>query len=106
MTDSLHSDGLIKFLARRNIIDPDHKLTFVGHVVLTSSVLLFTGVSYGCLLFFGTFWEGEWLHKEVDIPNVVKQVEVFNKQTLKADDRQQIRIVEQLNTINDLKARH
>jgi hypothetical protein len=106
MTDSSHSDGLIKLLARRNIIDPDHKLTFAGHVVLTSSLLLFTGIIYICMLHLSTVWASEWLHKEVETPPKVQPAELFNKETLNLEDRQQIRLVEQLDTINDLKARH
>lgn len=106
MNDSSHSDGLIKLLTRRNIIDPDRKLTFVGHVALTSSILVFTIIAYIFGLCLSTFWEGEWLRKEIETPPPVKQVELFNKQTLNPEDRQQLRLVEQLNTINDLKARH
>ncbi len=106
MTDSAHSDGLIQFLTRRNIIDPDHKLTFAGHVVLTSSLLLFTGIIYLGMLCMSTVWAKEWLNKEVDTPPKVQQAEIFNKETLNPEDRQQIRLVEQLDAINDLKARH
>jgi hypothetical protein len=100
------SDGLIKLLVRRNMIDSDHKLTFAGHVALTGSALLFTGFIYICMLWMSTVWASEWLHKELEDPQPVKQVELFNKETLNPEDRQQVRLVEQLNTINDLKARH
>lgn len=101
-----NSDGLIKLLIRRNLIDADNRPTFVGHIVLTMSLLLFTGVSYSCVLWLSNRLEAEWLHKEVETPPLVEQAEIFNKQTLNPEDRQQIRIVEQLNTINDLKTRH
>jgi hypothetical protein len=106
MTDSSHSDGLIKLLMRQNMIDPDHKLTFAGHVALTGSALLFTGFIYTCMLWMSTVWASEWLHKELEDPQPAKQIELFNKETLNPEDRQQVRLVEQLNTINDLKARH
>jgi hypothetical protein len=106
MTNSPPSDGIVKLLTRRNIIDSNQKLTFAGHVILTSSLLLFTSITYFCVLYLSTFWEGEWLHKEIETPPPVKQIELFNKQTLNLEDRQQIRLVEQLNAINDLKARH
>jgi hypothetical protein len=97
MTTPPQSDDLIKLLVRRNIIDPDQKLTFAGHVVLTSSLLLFTSIAYLCVLYLSTFWEGEWLNKETETLPHVKQAELFNKQTLNPEDRQQV---------NDLKARH
>jgi hypothetical protein len=106
MTDSSHSDGLIKLLLRRNIIDPDHKLTFAGHVMLTSGLLFFTGIIYTGMLCMSTVWAREWLHKELETPPQVQQSELFNKQTLNPEDRQQIRLVDRLNAINDLKARH
>jgi hypothetical protein len=106
MTESSHSDGLIKLLMRRNIIDPEHKLTFAGHVALTGSALLLTGFIYICMLWMSNIWASEWLHKELEDPQPAKQVELFNKATLNPEDRQQVRLVEQLNTINDLKARH
>jgi hypothetical protein len=106
MTNPPPADGIIKLLARRNIIDPDHKLTFAGHVTLTGSLLVFTGITYIFGLYLSTFWEGEWLRKEIETPPQVKQVELFNKQTLKPEDRQQLRLVEQLNTVTDLRARH
>jgi hypothetical protein len=106
MTDSSHSDGLIKLLVRRNMVDLNHKPTFTGHVVLSSSLLLFTGIVYICMLCLSSFWAREWLYKELERSEPVKQLELFNKQTLNPEDRQQIRLVEQLNTINDLKTRH
>ncbi len=101
-----NSDGLIKLLASLNLIDSDNRPTFIGHIVLTTSLILFAGVFYACVLYRSMLWEGEWLDKEVKTPSLVKQAEIFNKQTLNPEDRQQIRIVEQINTINDLKARH
>jgi hypothetical protein len=106
MTNPPLSDGIIKLLTQRNIIDPDHKLTFAGHVALTGSALLFTGFIYICMLWMSTVWASEWLHKELEDPQPAKQVELFNKETLNPEDRQQVRLVEQLNIINDLKARH
>jgi hypothetical protein len=103
MADSNRS---IKLLTNLNLLTSDNRPTFVGHVVLTTSLLLFAGGSYGCVLWQSNRWEGEWLYKEVETPPLVKQAELFNKQTLNLEDRQQIRIVEQLNTTNDLKARH
>jgi hypothetical protein len=99
MTDSSHSDGLIKLLLRRNIIDPDHKLTFAGHVMLTSGLLFFTGIIYTGMLCMSTVWAREWLHKELETPPQVQQSELFNKQTLNPEDRQQIRLVDRLNAI-------
>ncbi len=101
-----NSDGLIKLLASLNLIDSDNRPTFIGHIMLTTSLLLFTGLSYTFVLYISTQLEGEWLHKEVETPPLVEQADIFNKQTLNSADRQQIRIVEQLNTINDLKVRH
>lgn len=106
MTNPSHSDGISKFIIQKNLIDTDQKLTFTGHIALTSGVIFLTGIAYFLGLCLSTFWEGEWLHKEIEIPTQVKQVELFNKQTLNPEDRQQLRLVEQLNTINDLKARH
>lgn len=106
MTTPPQSDRLIKSLMRRNIIDPNQKLTFTGHVVLTSSLLLFTSITYLCVLYLSTFWEGEWLNKETETLPHVKQAQLFNKQNLNPEDRQQVRLVEQLDAINDLKARH
>lgn len=106
MTNPPPSDGIIKLLIRRNIIDPDQKLTFAGHVALTSGILVFTSIAYIFGLCLSTFWEGEWLGKEIETPPQVEQVELFNKQTLNPQDRQQLRLVEQLNTVNNLRARH
>jgi hypothetical protein len=106
MTNPPPADGIIKLLTRRNIIDSDQKLTFSGHVALTSGLLVLTGVTYIFGLYLSTFWEGEWLRKEIETPPLVKQTELFNKQTLNPEDRQQLRLVEQLNTVNDLRARH
>jgi hypothetical protein len=106
MTNPSHTDGLINWFMRRKFIDPDQKLTFGGHVALTSSLLVFTSIAYLFVLQLSTFWEGEWLNKEIETLPHVQQKELFNKQTLNLEDRQQIRLVEQLNTINDLRARH
>ncbi len=106
MTNPPHSDGLIDLLTRHNIIDPDRKLTFAGHVALTSSLLLFTSIVYMLAFCLSTSWQSRWLRQEVEIPRLVQPTDLFNKQTLNPQDKQQARLVEQLNTINDLKARH
>ena len=106
MSNPTPSKGLPQFLVRHNIIDSNYSPTLFGHITLTTSMLLFTSFSYVCILCMGTFLQDQWLNKEVETPKTVKQSEVFNKQTLNIEDRQQHRIVEQLNTINDLKVRH
>lgn len=106
MTNPPPSDVIIKLLTRGHIIDPDRKLTLSGHFALTAIILSLTGIAYFVGLCFGTLWESEWLRKEIETPPQIKQVELFNKQTLNPEDRQQIRLVDQLNTINDLRARH
>ena len=106
MANSTPSGGLLQFLVRHNIIDDNYNPTLFGHITLTASILLYTSLSYICLLCVGTFLEYQWLDKEVETSNAIQQSEVFNKQTLNIEDRQQRRIIEQLNTINDLKVRH
>ena len=101
------SDGLVKLLEQRNIIDSHRKLTFLGHIALTSGLLIFTIIVYILLWCLGNFFERDWLGKEIEIPPLVKQIELFDKQTVKPEDRQKLSIlVEQVNEINDLKARH
>jgi uncharacterized protein (DUF433 family) len=96
--------GLIQWLINKNIIGADRRVTFLGHILLTASLLSLVPISYLVLFPLAGWWEHDWVN--CPSPELVQQKELFDRSNSIVDNRQKNRLTEQLKTINVLKGQH
>jgi hypothetical protein len=92
--------GLVRWLIRKDILNSEQKLTFMGHILLTGCLLLFTAASYATMFSLASIWQQEWLN--CPAPEFTERSQLFDKSNSPDENRQQLRLTQQLNTINNL----
>jgi hypothetical protein len=100
--------GLTRLLIKKNILDrQDQQITLLGHVLLTGSLFSLVIVSYLIMWCIGTVWEKQWINSPTEKDELVIKAQLQENKFFAATeiDRKN-RLIQQLDTINDLAKRH
>jgi hypothetical protein len=96
---------------QKKLIQDNNYPTFLGHVVLTGCSLFFVGLSYCGLFITGDHLEKQWLDSTDPAPvkqsqAQLQQSKLFDQTSSAEENKQQIRLAEQLNTIDNSIINH
>lgn len=98
---------LILWLLNKQLITEDNQPTFLGHIYISTSLIFTVIISYIIMLIIANGWQKKWLNCPEPQDNKTKVTqEILFIDSFKAENKQQKRLTEQINTINDLSAKH
>jgi uncharacterized protein (DUF433 family) len=92
---------LIQWLIDKNILCTDKKVTFQGHLLVTLGLLSLIPITCSVMWLVAISWEQKWLNCSAQ--KLIQPKELFDSQI---NNKQKIRLGEQLKTINELKVNH